>query len=108
MSFKRKSLKTTCLTATVAALMSAGVLAATPAHAYNLGGIDVQRYWCGPLIRATAKAADPGNVYSWGCYQGNRRVSGVNMNSTCINQYGQPAGAGFTSSRNAYSWFCYR
>ena len=32
----------------------------------------------------------------------------MNMNATCINQYGQPAAAGFTNSHNAYSWYCYR
>ena len=96
------------VTSMAAALVSTAVLTASPAHAYYLGQIDIQKYWCGPLLRATAKATDPGNIYSWGCYEGSRRVSGVDMNFTCMRQYGQPAAAGYTSSRNAYSWYCYR
>jgi len=80
-----------------------------PNPAVNLGPVDIQNHWCGPLIRGTAKATDPHNVYSWACFDNSgKRLSGVDMNATCINQYGQPAHAEFTDSSDAYSWYCQR
>jgi hypothetical protein len=49
----------------VAALLSVAVLSAMPAQAAYLGQIDIEKYWCGPLLRTTPKAFDPSNIYSW-------------------------------------------
>lgn len=98
-------------TALATGTMAFGALALTAPAANataDIGGLDIQNNFCGPIFNAQATAENPGSAFSWVCIRNGERVAHVDMNRVCINQYGFPTFALPTDLQNAGSWRCYR
>ncbi len=76
--------------------------------AADIGGLDIQNNFCGPIFNAQAVALDPNNAFSWACVRNGQRAALVDMNRVCTNQYGFGAFGLPTNVFNAGSWRCYR
>lgn len=96
--------------ATAAALTIGTLAVAVPSAnaAADIGGLNIEGYYCMPNFGARAVALDPNNAFSWVCARNGQRAEPVRMNRVCTNQYGPGAFALPGSIFNAGSWRCYR
>jgi hypothetical protein len=88
--------------------VGAAILAPSANAAADIGGLDIQGYYCMPNFNAPAVALDPNSAFSWVCARNGQRAHPVNMDRVCTNQYGPGAFALPTNVFNAGSWRCYR
>ncbi|MFD3458390.1 hypothetical protein ACFWVM_01660 [Nocardia fluminea] len=100
----------TCVAA--AGLLLGGLAVAGPAHAGELGGLDLVRvckaqngndaWWVPELV-------PPRGPYNWRCYNDRvHQARGIDLNGGCRILYGNGAYARLLDSNNPYAWRCWR
>ncbi|WP_338758156.1 hypothetical protein V7968_26050 [Nocardia vulneris] len=93
-------------------LLLGGSILAGPAHAGELGGLDLVRvckaqngndaWWVPELV-------PPRGPYNWRCYNDRiHQARGIDMNGGCRILYGNGAYARLLDSGNPYAWRCWR
>ena len=96
----------------VSGLLVGGLVGAGPAHAGELGGLDLMRvckaqngndaWWVPELV-------PPRGPYNWRCYNDRiRQARGIDMNAGCRLIYGNGAYSRLLDNKNPYSWKCWR
>lgn len=68
----------------------------------NLDGYCSAVYGGGARASFTSKT----DAYTWGCYSGNSRIGGIDMNAVCRSQHPTHPRAVMTDRGNIYSWVC--